>query len=79
MVVALTEAGLPAVGVDLSRVAVALSRARGGPALRRSMDGPLPAEGRWGTALLMDGNIGLGGERVRPAGPVRGVGRCPAG
>ncbi len=62
MVVALTESGMPAVGVDASRVAVELSRARGGPTLLRSLADPLPAEGRWGTVLLMDGNIGLGGD-----------------
>ncbi|MFC0057660.1 class I SAM-dependent methyltransferase [Streptomyces actinomycinicus] len=34
---------------------------RGG-ALRRSVFEPLPGEGRWGTVLLMDGNIGIGGD-----------------
>ena len=34
----------------------------GGPALRRSVFDPLPGEGRWGTALLLDGNIGIGGD-----------------
>jgi glycosyltransferase A (GT-A) superfamily protein (DUF2064 family)/SAM-dependent methyltransferase len=62
MVQALTESGLAALGVDMSSVAVGLSRARGGPALRRRIDEQLPAEGRWGTALLMDTNVGLGGD-----------------
>jgi glycosyltransferase A (GT-A) superfamily protein (DUF2064 family) len=62
MVQALTESGRPALGVDMSSVAVELSRARGGLALRRRIDDPLPAEGRWGTALLMDTNVGLGGD-----------------
>jgi rSAM/selenodomain-associated transferase 1 len=62
MVQALTESGQPALGVDMSSVAVELSRARGGLALRRRIDEPLPAEGRWGTALLMDTNVGLGGD-----------------
>jgi glycosyltransferase A (GT-A) superfamily protein (DUF2064 family) len=61
MVQALTESGLAALGVDMSSVAVGMSRARGGLALRRRIDEPLPAEGRWGTALLMDTNVGLGG------------------
>ncbi len=34
----------------------------GGQALRRSVFEPLPGEGRWDTVLLMDGNIGIGGE-----------------
>jgi hypothetical protein len=46
----------------MSSVAVELSRARGGLALRRRIDDPLPAEGRWGTALLMDTNVGPGGD-----------------
>jgi hypothetical protein len=29
--------------------------------LRRSVFDPLPGQGRWGTALLADGNIGIGG------------------
>ena len=61
MVQALNESGLAALGVDMSSVAIGLSRARGGLALRRRIDEPLPAEGRWGTALLMDTNVGLGG------------------
>ncbi len=28
------------------------------------MFAPLPGEGRWGTALLADGNIGIGGDPV---------------
>jgi SAM-dependent methyltransferase len=62
MVQALTESGRPALGVDMSSVAVQLSMMRGGPALRRRIEEPLPAEGRWGTALLMDTNVGLGGD-----------------
>lgn len=62
MVRALIESGRAALGVDMSAVAVDLAMARGGPALRRLISEPLPAEGRWGTALLMDSNIGLGGD-----------------
>ncbi|MGH9276345.1 MAG: class I SAM-dependent methyltransferase, partial [Acidimicrobiales bacterium] len=50
------------------------------PILRRSVFAPLPGEGRWGTALLLDGNVGIGGdpvallrrcrELVRPGGHV---------
>jgi glycosyltransferase A (GT-A) superfamily protein (DUF2064 family)/SAM-dependent methyltransferase len=62
MVQALGESGRPALGVDMSSVAVEMSRTRGGLALRRRIDEPMPAEGRWGTALLMDTNIGVGGD-----------------
>ena len=61
MVRALHESGRAALGIDMSSVAVAQSRAGGGLALRRAIAEPLPAEGRWGTALLLDGNIGIGG------------------
>jgi glycosyltransferase A (GT-A) superfamily protein (DUF2064 family) len=49
MVQALSESGRAALGVDMSSVAVGLSMARGGLALRRRINQPLPAEGRWGT------------------------------
>ena len=61
MVRALHESGRAALGIDMSSVAVTQSRAGGGLALRRAIAEPLPAEGRWGTALLLDGNIGIGG------------------
>jgi SAM-dependent methyltransferase len=59
---ALTARSLPALGIDISAAAVELTRRRGGPALRVSVFGPLPAEGRWNTVLLADGNIGIGGD-----------------
>jgi SAM-dependent methyltransferase len=62
MVTALQRAGRPALGIDISKTAVALGAGRGGQILRRRLDDPLPAEGRWGTALLLDGNIGIGGD-----------------
>lgn len=48
--------------MDLSAHAVALARARGAAAIRRDLFSPLPGEGRWTTALLADGNIGIGGD-----------------
>ncbi|TCO42490.1 glycosyltransferase A (GT-A) superfamily protein (DUF2064 family) [Kribbella antiqua] len=80
IVLALTEQGIPALGVDISAHAVRLTTSRGAAALRRAVNEPLPGEGRWGSALLMDGNIGIGGapdvllrrcaELVRPNGLV---------
>ena len=61
LVAALAATGTPALGIDLSAHAVALARARGAPALRRDVFGPLPGEGRWAVVLLADGNIGIGG------------------
>lgn len=65
MVKALTESGLPALGVDISAEAVDLSMQAGAPALRTRLEDPLPAEGRWATVLLIDGNVGIGGDVAR--------------
>ena len=62
MVKALTESGVAALGVDISAEAVALSMQAGAPALRARLEDPLPAEGRWATVLLIDGNVGIGGD-----------------
>jgi SAM-dependent methyltransferase len=65
LTIALTERGIPALGVDISQAAVARVHQAGAPALRRSVFGPLPGEGRWATVLLADGNIGIGGLPAR--------------
>ncbi|MER6415927.1 class I SAM-dependent methyltransferase [Streptomyces humidus] len=62
LVAALSARGMTALGVDVSPAAVALTRRQGANALRRSVFDRLPREGRWGTVLLMDGNIGIGGD-----------------
>ncbi|MFR9730700.1 methyltransferase domain-containing protein [Saccharopolyspora sp. MS10] len=61
---ALTARGVVTLGVDISPVAVALTRRRGGSAVRRDLFDRLPGEGRWRHALLADGNIGIGGDPV---------------
>ncbi|TJZ49711.1 methyltransferase domain-containing protein [Streptomyces piniterrae] len=62
LVAALAAQGHRALGVDVSDAAVARTTAIGGAALRRSVFDSLPEEGSWGTALLLDGNIGIGGD-----------------
>ncbi|MFF1791402.1 methyltransferase domain-containing protein [Kitasatospora sp. NPDC058243] len=62
LVAALLALGVPALGVDVTRAAVARTVGLGGPALCRSLFDRLPAEGRWGAALLADGNLGIGGD-----------------
>jgi SAM-dependent methyltransferase len=62
LVAELLALGLPALGVDVTRSAVARTRGIGGAALCRSVFDSLPGEGRWGTALLADGNLGIGGD-----------------
>jgi SAM-dependent methyltransferase len=61
----LTKLGIPALGVDQSQTAVELARRSGAPALRRDVFERLPGTGRWGTVLLADGNVGLGGDPTR--------------
>ncbi|MFE3021924.1 class I SAM-dependent methyltransferase [Streptomyces sp. NPDC059256] len=78
LVEALTVRGHRALGVDVCSSAVASTLRRGGQARLGSVFDALPCEGHWGTALLIDGNIGIGGfppallertrQLVRPGG-----------
>ena len=61
---ALAELGHVVLGIDVVGEAVAQTRGRGGAALHRDVFGELPGEGRWQTALLADGNVGIGGDPV---------------
>jgi SAM-dependent methyltransferase len=61
-VVALAERGVPALGIDAAPSAVHAARARGALVLERSVFDRIPGAGRWGTVLLLDGNIGIGGD-----------------
>ncbi len=62
---ALAERGTASLGLDIAGTAVALTRQLNVPALVRSVFDPAPAEGRWPTVLLMDGNVGIGGDVAR--------------
>ncbi|GAA2795418.1 class I SAM-dependent methyltransferase [Saccharopolyspora taberi] len=73
LVAAFADRGVPALGVDTSPVAVRLCRDRNAAALRRSVFDRLPGEGRWREALLIDGNIGIGGDPHRLLRRVRGL------
>ncbi|MFJ8629381.1 methyltransferase domain-containing protein [Streptomyces sp. NPDC093568] len=75
LVVALGRQGRQVLGIDVSEAAVARTARLGGTALHRSVFDPLPGEGRWGTALLIDGNIGIGGD---PAALLERAGRLLA-
>ena len=58
---ALAAAGQEGLGLDLSPVAVRIARHRGAEAILRSVFADVPRAGTWRTALLLDGNIGIGG------------------
>ena len=51
--------------MDSSAVAVDMTRRRGGTAIHRDLFSPLPGEGSWQHVLLIDGNIGIGGNPIR--------------
>jgi SAM-dependent methyltransferase len=62
---ALAARGVFALGVDLSPVAVALANHGGGRAIVGNIFDEVPGAGTWRCALLLDGNIGIGGSPVR--------------
>ncbi len=69
---ALADRGHPVLGIDVAHACVAQALGRGGVVLRRDVFGPLPGEGRWRTALLADGAVGIGAD---PVGLLRRVRR----
>jgi SAM-dependent methyltransferase len=77
-VVALSRRGVAAVGLDISPVAVRLARERGARAIEGSIFDSVPGSGTWGSALLLDGNIGIGGVPERLLARL-GELLCPSG
>jgi SAM-dependent methyltransferase len=79
-VIGLARRGHLAVGVEVAPAAVRLARSRGAQVVEASVFSRLPGAGTWGCALLLDGNIGIGGtpaallarlrELLRPDGEV---------
>ncbi|MCB0976099.1 MAG: methyltransferase domain-containing protein [Acidimicrobiales bacterium] len=65
LVAALAEIGTPALGVDASPSAVEVAGRTGASVICRSIFDRLPGEGRWRSVVLLDGNIGIGGDPVR--------------
>ncbi len=61
---ALGARGVPALGIDTAPAALHSAMAVGAAVLQRSVWDRLPGEGRWGSVLLLDGNIGIGGDPV---------------
>jgi len=61
----LARRGQDALGVDICPEAVRQARRRGATAVHGCVFGPLPREGGWRAVLLVDGNIGIGGDPVR--------------
>jgi SAM-dependent methyltransferase len=82
LVARLIERGIPALGVDRSATAIRLAGRGGAPVLLGDVFAPLPGMGCWQTVLLVDGNIGLGGDPRRILGRAAELlsrrGRCVA-
>jgi len=62
--VALRERAVFALGIDISVGLLDVARGRGVNVLERSVFDRVPGVGRWRSALLLDGNIGIGGDPV---------------
>jgi SAM-dependent methyltransferase len=62
---ALAARGVEALGLDISPSAVRAARRRGARVLHGDVFADVPGRGTWGTALLLDGNIGIGGDPAR--------------
>jgi SAM-dependent methyltransferase len=62
---ALARSGVSAVGVDMSAAAVRIARERGATVVHGSVFGDVPGAGAWRSALLLDGNVGIGGDPRR--------------
>ena len=60
--VALAERGVPVLGVDITESLLAVARPRGATVLARSVFDRVPGTGRWGTVLVLDANLGIGGD-----------------
>jgi SAM-dependent methyltransferase len=71
--IALLRRGVGALGLDESPAIVRLASRRGAPVLQGSVFDRVPGQGRWGTVLLLDGNIGIGGDPYRLLRRVRAL------
>jgi SAM-dependent methyltransferase len=64
MVRALRCRGIAALGVEIAPTAIAVARRWGAPVVQCSIFGRIPRRGRWGSALLLDGSVGIGGDPI---------------
>ena len=63
-VLELAARGILALGIDVTTGALDVARLRGAPVIERSVFDRVPGAGRWASALLLDGNIGIGADPV---------------
>lgn len=65
LVLALARRGVASLGIDVAPAALIQAHRKGAPVLDRSVFDSIPGTGRWNSALLLDGNIGIGGRPSR--------------
>ena len=65
MLAALAAAGIDAAGIDICPEAVAAASRNGAAVVLGDVFDHVPSAGPWEGALLLDGNIGIGGDPVR--------------
>jgi SAM-dependent methyltransferase len=70
---ALSRRGVLAIGLDVSPEAVRVARARGTAVVVGSVFERVPGAGAWRSALLLDGNVGIGGRPERLLRRVAGL------
>lgn len=61
-VLALAQANVAVLGIDISNAFLAVARRDGAAVLRCSVFDEVPGAGSWGSALLLDGNVGIGAD-----------------
>ncbi len=61
----LARAGVAALGIDVAAAATQAVRKQGAAAVTCCVFDRVPAEGRWSSVVLFDGNIGIGGHPGR--------------
>lgn len=72
-VAALHRRGIVAMGVDAMPAMVSIARERGATVHHGSVFDDLPGGRRWASALLLDGNIGIGGDPVALLSRIRSL------
>ena len=73
LVALLCDRGILALGIDAAPLAIRRAHARGAAVIARSVYDLVPGEGEWATVLLVDGNIGIGGDPERLLRRVRAL------
>jgi SAM-dependent methyltransferase len=61
----LARTGVPALGIDVAPAATRAVKKQGGAAVTCCVFDRVPAEGRWSSVVLFDGNVGIGGDPAR--------------